>query len=126
MTSLAGVPDTVLAIPIALSPDGRFATADAVDGLTRLFEIMFATSRETWPHAPWFGLYELVSARPVMEVEIAEQLNEALRGLGVHWARVANVESELLDGRRSGQRRFRIDLVDEDGRPLNTRELLAG
>jgi hypothetical protein len=105
----AGVPDPGVALPIAITRDGRLQTGDAREGLVALIGAMFASPRKHWPHAPWFGLYEVASAPRPDRLALADQLNQALRHLGVAWASVAEVQ--LAAGEGDGERRFAIVLA---------------
>ncbi len=84
---------------------------------------MFATSNTTWPHAPWFGLYELVSSKQVWGIEVAEGLNEAFKNLGIEWAEVTSVEDpEMKSG---GERAFHIEFRGSDGQTFHALETVA-
>jgi hypothetical protein len=118
------VPSAVLAVPIRLSDDGRFVTGDAAESLSGLIQIMFATSRQAWPHAPWFGLYETVSAPKPWGIDVQEALNVALRNLGVSWVSVRHVYDPEMGP--TGERVFRMEFETADGREVEMREVTAG
>ena len=104
----------MIALPLRVGNDGRLARGEPVGELVRLFRVMVATSARAWPHAPWFGLAEVFAAANV-ELEdqqgLADALNQALRALGVEWARVAYVHT--VPGADYGERNFQIALETE-------------
>ena len=109
------LPPATLALPFRVGADGRLARGAPADELARLFRVMVATSERAWPHAPWFGLAEVVAAaNPQLEDQqgIADALNRALQGLGVRWARVAYVRSVPAE---YGERSFTVALELEGG-----------
>ena len=119
--AVSAPPPALIALPLRVGPDGRLARADPWDALMRLVRAMAATSQSAWPHAPWFGLEETFAAanRQLEEhPEIADALNRALAGLGVRWTRVETVRC-LPTAPGSGERGFRVVLVDGGGRAVH-------
>ena len=102
-----------LALPLRITPEGQFARTDGADALLRLIQAMVATTAGSWPHAPWFGLHERVlSLNPDVEdqASLADAMNDALRRLGVDWARVQHVRS-VRGAAGWGERRFDVSLL---------------
>lgn len=117
---MTSAPPAVVALPLRVGPDGRFARSEPREALTRLVRVMAATPARAWPHAPWFGLQEVFAAAPVHLTEqegLADALNVAFAGLGVRWARVAYVHTLRADA--YGERTFRIGLEVEGGRVVH-------
>ena len=110
-----------LALPLCITPDGQFARATGTDAVLGLIRAMVATTSGNWPHAPWFGLHERflsVNADVEDQASLTDALNEALRQLGVTWARVQQVRS--VRGAAYGERRFDVTLlVGDDARPVS-------
>jgi hypothetical protein len=83
-----------VALPIRITADGQLERTDAVEALAAVLHIMAASSARTWPHAPWFGMQEMIAARRgeiQQPARLAEAFNTGLAGLGVDWARVETV-----------------------------------
>jgi hypothetical protein len=105
-------------LPLQITPAGQFARAEGSDALIALIRAMITTTRNSWPHAPWFGLHErFLAINPDVEDQagIADALNAAFAELGVHWARVHQFRS--VRGGAYGERRFAVTLqVGDDAR----------
>lgn len=107
----------MLSLPLRVTPEGQLERTDAVTSLLSTIQAMAATSRQAWPHAPWFGLQELFSdAGPDVQEHprLVAALNAAFVGLGVDWARVSSVRKPHI--RVHGERNFDITLLI-DGKP---------
>lgn len=107
----------MLSLPLRITPEGQLERTDPVTSLLGMVQAMAATSKQAWPHAPWFGLQELF-ADASTEVQdhprIVAALNAAFAGLGVEWARVSAVKRPPT--RVHGERNFDITLL-VDGKP---------
>jgi hypothetical protein len=98
-----------LALPLAFAPDGQLQRADQADAVAQLVGIMASTSRNFWPHAPWFGLLEQFEDTRVDVQEhprLADAINTALAALGTTELTVTTVRNAPSV---FGERRF--DLV---------------
>ncbi len=108
------VREPLLTLPLRVDADGQLARTDARDALLRLFRALAATPAGSWPHAPWFGLQQLLAGAN-MHLEdqqpVADALNRALTELGVPWARVLAVSTAPQAA--YGVRGFRIALAIE-------------
>ncbi|MEO6209307.1 MAG: hypothetical protein ABIQ10_04185 [Gemmatimonadaceae bacterium] len=107
----------MLSLPLRITPDGQLERTDPVASLLGMVQAMAATSRQAWPHAPWFGLQELfadASADVQDHPRLVSALNAAFAGLGVSWARVSSVRRPRE--RVQGERNFDITLLI-DGKP---------
>lgn len=107
----------MLSLPLRITPDGQLERTDPVASLLGMVQAMAATSRQAWPHAPWFGLQELfadASADVQEHPRLVSALNAAFAGLGVNWARVSSVRRPRE--RTQGERNFDITLLI-DGKP---------
>ena len=107
----------MLSLPLRVTPEGQLERTDPVTSLLGVVQAMAATSRQAWPHAPWFGLQELfadASADVQDHPRIVTALNAAFAGLGVGWARVSSVRRP--HSRVPGERNFDITLLI-DGKP---------
>jgi hypothetical protein len=116
--------DMVIGLPLRVGRDGQLARSTPHDALVRLFGAMAATSRTAWPHAPWFGLAEVLAEANVQLEDhpaLADALNAALAGLGVTWTRVERVHTAPA---AHGQRAFHIVLVSAEGQAVHA-ELAA-
>ena len=107
----------MLSLPLRITPEGQLERTDPVSSLLDMVRAMAATSRQAWPHAPWFGLQELFTdASPDVQEHprLVLALNAAFAGLGVDWARVSSVRKP--HARVQGERNFDITLLI-DGKP---------
>jgi hypothetical protein len=107
----------MLSLPLRITPEGQFERTDPVSSLLEMVRAMAGTSRQAWPHAPWFGLQELFAeASPDVQEHprLVNALNAAFAGLGVDWARVSSVRKP--PSRVHGERNFDITLL-VDGKP---------
>jgi hypothetical protein len=107
----------MLSLPLRITPEGQLERTDPVTSLLGMMQAMAATSRQAWPHAPWFGLQELfadASADVQEHPRLVAALNAAFAGLGVDWARVSSVRRPHT--RVQGERNFDITLMI-DGKP---------
>ena len=107
----------MLSLPLRITPEGQLERTDPVTSLLGVVQAMAATSRQAWPHAPWFGLQELfaeASAEVQDHPRLVTALNAAFAGLGVDWARVSSVRRP--HSRVQGERNFDITLL-VDGKP---------
>jgi hypothetical protein len=103
---------TGVVLPLRITRDGQFERGDATDQVVRLIQVMAATTRGSWPHAPWFGLHELfLDANVALQEQqtLADAINTALRNLGAEWVQVAAVRTPRA--RTPGERRFEITLI---------------
>jgi hypothetical protein len=111
-----------LALPLCITPDGRFARGEGAAALLRLIQAMVATTAGSWPHARWFGLHErFLSVNPDVEdqASLTDALNDALQRLGVDWAKVQHVRS-VRGGAAYGERRYDVSLlVGDDTQPVS-------
>jgi hypothetical protein len=107
----------MLSLPLRITPEGQLERTDPVTSLLGMVQAMAATSKQAWPHAPWFGLQEMF-ADASMDVQdhprIVAALNASFAGLGVDWARVSAVRRP--PSRVPGERNFDITLLI-DGKP---------
>lgn len=107
----------MLSLPLRITPEGQLERTDPVSSLLGMVQAMAATSKQAWPHAPWFGLQELF-ADASMEVQdhprIVTAVNAAFAELGINWARVSAVKRP--PSRVQGERNFNITLL-VDGQP---------
>lgn len=104
----------MLALPLRITPEGQFERTDPVTSLLGMVQAMAATSRQAWPHAPWFGLQELFAeASPDVQdhPRLVIALNTAFAGLGITWARVSAVKRGVAQTRE--ERNFDITLLVE-------------
>jgi hypothetical protein len=107
----------MLSLPLRITPEGQLERTDPVTSLLGMVQAMAATSKQAWPHAPWFGLQELFAdASPDVQEHprIVAALNAAFAGLGIDWARVSTVKRP--PSRAYGERNFDITLLI-DGKP---------
>ena len=107
----------MLSLPLRITPEGQFERTDPVTALLGMVQAMAATSRQAWPHAPWFGLQELFAeASPDVQdhPRLVAALNAAFAGLGITWARVSAVKRAMSRARE--ERNFDITLLIE-GKP---------
>jgi hypothetical protein len=107
----------MLSLPLRITPDGLLERTDPVTSLLGMVQAMAATSRQAWPHAPWFGLQELfadANADVQEHPRIVAALNAAFAGLGITWARASAVRRPKT--RDPGERNFDITLLI-DGKP---------
>jgi hypothetical protein len=107
----------MLSLPLRITAEGLLDRTDPVTSLLGMVQAMAATSRQAWPHAPWFGLQELFTdASPDVQEHprLVAALNAAFAGLGVDWARVSSVRKPHT--RVHGERNFDITLLI-DGKP---------
>lgn len=114
-----------LALPFRVGRDGRLERTDRVTSLLSTVRAMAATPASAWPHAPWFGLYELFAAANLereQQPALEDALNAAFRQLGVDWASVLSVTAPRR--RAPGERRFDLALSLADGGAVH-RSLLA-
>ena len=111
-----------LALPIRINRDGQFERADPVESLTGLLGVMAATSTRAWPHAPWFGLQEMITSGGEIQQasRLTDAFNVALGHLGVNWARVTALRP--VGPRVPGARQFELTLL-VDGQRIVHREL---
>jgi hypothetical protein len=106
------------ALPQRVGPDGQLERRDAVDSLCDLMGAMAATTSGTWPHAPWFGLHEVIlGCRMELQDQsvLVDAYNRAFGQLGIDWARVHEIRT--AEGRAAGERRFDVTLL-VDGQPV--------
>ena len=107
----------MLSLPLRITPEGQLERTDPVTSLLGMVQAMAATSKQAWPHAPWFGLQELF-AEASLDVQdhprIVAALNASFAGLGIGWARVSSVRKPA--SRVHGERNFDITLLI-DGKP---------
>ena len=109
-------PDSV-AFPIRIGDDGRLVRAERTEVLLHVLRAMAGTPARSWPHAPWFGLYEQFSeANLALEDQprLADLLNEGLKGLGIHWATVSAVTTASASG-VDRAREFQITIALSEG-----------
>ena len=102
----------MLSLPLRITPEGQLERTDPVSSLLEMVRAMAATSKQAWPHAPWFGLQELFAdASPDVQEHprLVLALNAAFAGLGVDWARVSSVRKPQT--RVHGERNFDITLL---------------
>jgi hypothetical protein len=107
----------MLSLPLRITPEGQLERTDPVTSLLGMMQAMAATSRQAWPHAPWFGLQELFAdASPDVQEHprLVAALNASFTGLGVSWACVTSVRRPHT--RVPGERNFDITLLI-DGKP---------
>ncbi|MEP7086121.1 MAG: hypothetical protein ABI884_02205 [Gemmatimonadota bacterium] len=107
----------MLSLPLRITPEGQLERTDPLSSLLEMMRAMAATSRQAWPHAPWFGLQELFAeASPDVQEHprLVLALNAAFAGLGINWARVSSVRKPHT--RVHGERNFDITLLI-DGKP---------
>ncbi|MBK5188237.1 MAG: hypothetical protein JJD97_08315 [Gemmatimonadaceae bacterium] len=107
----------MLSLPLRITADGQLERTDPVTSLLAMVQAMAATSRQAWPHAPWFGLQELFAeASPDVQEHprLVAALNASFAGLGIAWARVSAVRRP--PSRTLGERNFDITLL-VDGKP---------
>jgi hypothetical protein len=109
----------MLSLPLRITAEGQLERTDPVSSLLAMVQAMAATSRQAWPHAPWFGLQELFAeASPDVQEHprLVSSLNAAFLGLGVDWARVSSVRRP--QSRVHGERNFDITMLI-DGKPAH-------
>jgi len=107
----------MISLPLRITPEGQLERTDPVTSLLGMVQAMAATSKQAWPHAPWFGLQELFAdASPDVQdhPRIVAALNASFAGLGVDWARVSAVRRPKRQN--PGERTFDITLLI-DGKP---------
>jgi hypothetical protein len=107
----------MLSLPLRVTSEGQLERTDPVTSLLGMVQAMAATSRQAWPHAPWFGLQELfadANADVQEHPRIVAALNAAFAGLGITWARVSSVRRPKT--RDPNERNFEITLLI-DGKP---------
>ncbi len=107
----------MLSLPLRITPEGQLERTDPLSSLLEMVRAMAATSKQAWPHAPWFGLQELfadASTEVQEHPRLVLALNAAFAGLGVEWARVTSVRKP--HARVPGERNFDITLLI-DGKP---------
>lgn len=108
------------ALPLRITPQGRFVEQEGVDAVLGLIRVMAGTSTRAWPHAPWFGLLEAfteAARRDRTDHEgLRDTINAALANLGVEGLRIQSITTGALgvDGRRS----FRLTMMSPDGTAL--------
>jgi len=109
-----------VALPIRITRDGQLERGEATDQVIRLIQAMAATTATSWPHAPWFGLFELFNDANLGLQEqpgLVDALNTALRNLGAGWAEVQHVRTS--PNRNPGERRFDITLLVDGERAVH-------
>ena len=97
-----------LALPLRVNPDGKLERADAADTLLAMIRAMVAASPASGSR---FGVHEaFCRANPALQDQprLADALNEALRELGIDWARVSRVHTE--PAAQPWERRFGVTL----------------
>lgn len=102
----------MLSLPLRITQEGQLERTDPVTSLLGMVQAMAATSRQAWPHAPWFGLQELfadASADVQEHPRLVAALNASFAGLGIGWARVSSVRRPKT--RDPGERNFDITLL---------------
>jgi hypothetical protein len=107
----------MLSLPLRITSEGQLERTDPVTALLGMVQAMAGTSRQAWPHAPWFGLQELFAEASTDVQEhprLVTALNAAFVGLGVDWARASSVRRP--HSRVPGERNFDITLL-VDGKP---------
>lgn len=107
----------MLSLPLRITPEGQLERTDPVTSLLSMIQAIAGTSRQAWPHAPWFGLQEMFAEASVDVQEhprLVAALNAAFVGLGIDWAQVSSVRRP--QSRISGERNFDITLLI-DGKP---------
>lgn len=108
------------ALPLRVTPEGRLAQQDPLEAVLETIRVMAGTTATTWPHAPWFGLFELfteAAGRQKQDHEsLKDALNLALGNLGVAAYTVQAVTTGAADG--SGRRSFQLTLLDRQGQAL--------
>jgi hypothetical protein len=101
-----------VSLPLRITRDGQLDRGEGTDQVIRLIQAMAATTATTWPHAPWFGLFEQFNEANLGLQEqpgLVDALNAALRNLGAAWAEVQRVRTAA--DRAQGERRFDITLL---------------
>lgn len=108
---------SAISFPLRVNDRGRLERGDRVDGLLQVLRAMVGTPSRSWSHAPWFGLHEaFLEANPALQdhPRLADNLNTALRELGIDWARVDAVSFQR-EAPRMEDRRFQVTLAFHDG-----------
>jgi hypothetical protein len=109
-----------IALPLRITPQGRFVEQEGFDAILGLVQVMAGTSSRAWPHAPWFGLLEAfieAARRDRTDHEgLKDAINAALGNLGVEGYRVQSITTGPLgvDGRRA----FRLTMESPEGKAL--------
>lgn len=114
------LPVRTVSLPIRITRDGQFERGEATDEVIRLIQAMVATTSTSWPHAPWFGLFEVFNDANLGLQEqpaLVDALNTALRNLGAGWAEVQRVHTS--PDRKPGERRFDITLLVDGERAVH-------
>jgi hypothetical protein len=108
------------ALPLRITPDGRLDRQDPLDAVLGMIRVMAGTTRTTWPHAPWFGLFELFTEAAERQKQdheaLKDSLNTALAKLGISGYTVHAVTTGSIDG--SGRRSFQLTIHDPAGQAL--------
>jgi len=107
----------MISLPLRVSPDGRLAQQDPFDAVLSTIRVMAGTTATTWPHAPWFGLFEQFTEAATRQKQdheaLKDAINLALGRLGVPGYKVHSVTTGPIDG--SGQRTFQLTIHDPAG-----------
>jgi hypothetical protein len=101
-----------VSLPIRITRAGQLERGEATDQVIRLIQAMAATTSTSWPHARWFGLFEMFNDANLGLQEqpaLVDALNTALANLGAGWAEVQRVRTS--PDRKPGERRFDITLL---------------
>ena len=106
-----------IALPLRITPQGRFVEQEGFDAMLGLVQVMAGTSSRAWPHAPWFGLLEAfteAARRDRTDHEgLRDAINLALERLEVDGYRVQSITTGAPRG--DGRRSFRLTMASPDG-----------
>ncbi len=110
----------MISLPLRVKPDGRLDEQDPFDAVLASIRVMAGTTKTTWPHAPWFGLFEQFIEAATRQKQDHESLKDAINlgldRLGVSGYKVHAVTTGPIDG--SGQRTFQLTIHDSAGQAL--------